>query len=217
MKKHIYFVVICLIVVNNAFAQYGEEKNCLTYDVSGKVPQSEINALHDVVMNYYCNNANYYPQYDSVRYLDIFRVSLDDSIPYDSDLIKNGEFLNHIAPAHLKVSKHNRKRFGLKRCTKELLHNEVILYDTQNTPIMEFYFFETPRLDKNSCEAVLDQKIEEYGIVSVYHIEGKGERYLIGINENREVFFLRRIYLGNTVKVYPAKEFPKGKYPDLFP
>lgn len=218
MNRYVLIIGLAFFLVNIGLAQEAvKERNCLTYDISGKISQDEINQFHEFILKFY-KRCNVYSSYhDSISFLDIYSVHLEDGIPFDCKSIINGDFLNYLVPEYYAVKKIKWKRKGVRIKVKThtlssrtvLIHNEM--------PIWEFWMLEFPTLKENNIYEKLLQALKEYSLVSLYMLEGLStDNCIIGVNENKDVFIISLEYFDKILKVFPANEFVDDTFPYLF-
>ena len=220
MKRHFKIIVFFFLLANPGVAQdAGKERICLTYDISGKISQDEIDQFHEFILKFY-KRCNVYSSYhDSISFLDIYSVHLDDSIPFDCKSIINGDFLNYLEPDYykknIKMIIWKRKRARIKVKTNTLCSRTVLIHNEM--PIWEFWMLEFPTLKENNIYEKLLQAVKEFSLVSLYMLEGLSTvNCIIGVNENKDVFIISLEYFDKILKVFPAKEFVDDTFPYLF-
>lgn len=219
MKRYILIIGLGFILANIGLAQEAvKERNCLTYDISGKISQDEINQFHEFVLKFYKKCDVYSSYHDSISFLDIYSVSLEDSIHFDCKSIINGDFLNYLVPDYYT---HKKKivweKMGLRiKVKKHTLHSRTVLFHNEK-PIWEFWMLEFLTLKENNIYEKLLQAVKEYSLVSLYMLEGSSTvNCIIGVNEKKDVFIISLEYFNKTLKVFPANEFVDDTYPYLF-
>lgn len=219
MKTKSFFCLLIIVISTNlCFSQSNHENViCLTNDISGRIPMKKIDKLHGLVLDYYRKNAVFYPQYDTIQFVDCYVVYIDDSCLWDYEIIENGDFLNHITLYSSRPNKYLRKRLGLKRNAKEWHSASVIMYNTRNVPILNLSMGEISPVKDDDIESILLQRINEYGITSLYDLKSTTVQCWIGVNRNKEVFVFRIKYGLGIIDVVPAKDFNDDEFPYLFP
>lgn len=218
MKRHFTIIVFFCLLANQGVAQdTGNVRICLTYDISGKILQDEIDQYHEFILKFYKRCDVYSSYHDSISFLDIYSVYLDDSIPFDCKSIINGDFLNYLVPNYFNVKMIKWKRKGVRfKVKKHTLYSRTVLIHNE-MPIWEFWMFEFPTLKENNIYEKLLQAVKEYSLVSLYMLEGLSTvNCIIGVNENKDVFIISLEYLDKILKVFPAYEFADDTYPYLF-
>lgn len=216
--KYFFFLLTIVLADNLCFSQSHEENViCLTRDISGRIPMKKIEKLHGLVLDYYRKNPERFPQYDTIQFVDAYVVYMNSSFSWDYGMIENGDFLDHISLFSCTPNKHMRKRLGLKRGAKEWQSASVIIYNSQNIPILNLQMGEISPANDDGIESILLQRISEYRITSLYNLKGTTVQCWIGVNKEREVFVFKLEYGNKKITVFPAKDFQDEEFPYLFP
>lgn len=217
-KKKIIFVCLCILANNLCVSQNSNIKAVsITSDISGRIPLSKIEKLHDLLLDYFQNRKNLYPQYDTIQFLDVYSVYLEDTVPWEYGMIENGDFLNHIILSSGAPNKYLRKRLRIKKKAREWHSATVISYSNQSVPLYALSMGELYPLELNGLESKLLDLIGEYEIVSMYDLKGTTVQCWIGVNKNRDVFVFRLEYGNKKITVFPAEDFQDDEIPCLFP
>ncbi len=218
MQKIISIIGFCFFLTKTGLAQeVGKERICLTYDISGTISKNDIDRFHEFVLKVYDKRVDYNSNDDTISFLDIYRVRLEDSIPFDCNIIENGDFLNYLAPEHVSQEWFIWEKYGIRIKVKNMLCLRSILFNSKK-PLMEFWMWEMPLLDGDDVCVKLLQTIKEYNMISLYELlEDSSVQCLIGVNKDKDVFIIRVENFNKTISVFPAKEFVDSKFPFLFP
>ena len=231
-KKILLFMVLCLSFATICFSQSKSECDIqLTKDISGKMTHDEVDELHDFFSSLF-RDYNEYPEQDTVQYLYVYYVKMDDSIPFnckmyhlrkdasnpfDCGMFKDGSFLDHIVPeynSYVSYRKYFRDDNVYKKSTGKWLKSDVFVYDKHCRLISVFMYGELGEPHLDDLEYLLSKKIKEFNIVSLYRLQCTNNMYYIGIAEDRRVYFVRVGW--NDVYVYPASEFKDDEFPYMF-
>ncbi len=216
MKKHVLIIGLGFFLATIGLAQEaGRVRTCLTYDISGRISQDEIEQFHEFILKIYNECAGFYSYHDTISFLDIYRVRLE-GIPFDCKIIENGDFLNYLVPDHVSKKWFRWKKHGIKAKVRNLLLSRSILFHDE-TPFMEFWNWEWPKLYEDDVRANLLQVVKQYNIVSLYDLKDMSVQGLLGVDNDKNVFIIRVRYFNKTISVFPAKEFIDDELPVLFP
>lgn len=221
MKRYFIFIVFFLLLSKTGVAQEaGKVRICLTYDISGKISKDEIDRFHDIILKVYNKRLDYYSYYDTISFLDIYTVRLEDSISFSRKIIENGVFLDYLIPVHTSVKWLIWREHGIRIKVKNMLFSQTTLYHNE-TPLLDFWMGEFLKLDDENNYGVLYsrllQKVKEYNIISLYDLKDSSVECFIGINKDKDVFIIKVDYYHDTVSVIPAIEFTDDEFPHLFP
>ena len=158
-------------MANTVFAQEaGKVRNCLTYDISGTISQDEIDYFHGIMLKFYKKITDL-PCYDTISFLDIYYVRLEDGVPFDCTMIENGEFLHHIVPIRT-VNKNiwvRWRKYKIRIQVKNMLLSQTCLFN-KDMALMGFWLWEFPQHGDGYIDwyEKMLQIVKEYNIVSLY-------------------------------------------------
>ena len=206
MKKMLLFLI--LVVSTMSVAQ----------DISGKIPQNEIDRVKSLIIAHYREEATLYPQYDSVWFINIYHVGMDGESVLSMNNLKDGSFLAHVEPIYIHYTKNWLKRHGFSKLYDDLIYGQFMLANCEGELILgltqwdglHFYDAKTDRYHKELPRIVL-----EYGIFSLYHFVDRDSLYYIGVTDQKEVLVLR--YVEEGIQVFNADEYDDKDFPYLFP
>ena len=143
MKRFLSIIGFCLFLANTVFAQEaGKVRNCLTYDISGTISQDEIDYFHEIMLKFYKKITDL-PCYDTISFLDIYYVRLEDGVPFDCTMIENDDFLHHIVPIRT-VNKNiwvRWRKYKIRIKVKNMILSQTCLFN-KDMALMGFWLWE---------------------------------------------------------------------------
>lgn len=232
IKKILLFKAFCLLFATICFSQGKSEYDIqLTKDISGKMTQNEVDELHNFFSSL-IRDKTQYPAKDTLQYLYIYNVMMDDSIPFnckiyqltkddsnpfDCEMLKDGSFLNYIVPeykSYMSYRKYFKNSNRYKESTGKWLNSEVFVYDKYCRFKYHIQFGEIVISDMHGLNFKMLKRIKEFNIVSLYRLQCTNIMYYIGVTEDKSVYFVRMGW--DDVFVYPSSEFKDDEFPYMF-
>lgn len=189
---------------------------CIAQDVSGLIPQKDINRLNKKVIQHYRKKTDIYPQYDTVKTINVFFVKYDDTIGLTKERLKTGEFLEHIIPCY----RREHKYFCNIRITnpfRKLLSSDVFVATRSGKVIlgysnMDFGFY---KVRESDWDEAFVKFVLEKDIVSSYYFWSTEHLYIISVDAEKHIYVLRKV--PKSIKYWKLEDFLDNEWPYLFP